>query len=330
MKIKNLSLAVFITFFYGQASQAGSATSGGGGTHTCLNPDGSVLSSELYDLYEGREARGYNLVNPAGKTANQLLNEAMKKIYESSPLLAYKVKEYLDYYVGHKTIKENKQLAVINDANILFLDIGCQYQQIAKWQKEYDRIFIDGNLNKVFAKSPLNVAALALHEAVYAYERQQHSETTDSDYSRKLVAEAYSDAEFELKDDPKKLYEKIPINIGKEYSIRFTRIKNGSQIASIGLNGGITFGCDLIVSSTCTWPLSLPRNIYLDLLFDRAHDNKSLIRVEILANGIPINSRDVRVDQQFFNDGFYQKDLKIMLLVPYEEALEDQILNLAL
>ncbi len=177
-------------------AKEGSGTSGGGGTHTCLNTDGSVKSSEMYDLYEGREARGYKIIDAGNLTANELLNNAMKKLWNADQDLAFQVYENLFTYSERRSAKTDKQFTIIKDATIVFVDKGCQYQQIAQWKDEYKTVFIDGDLDKIFSKSELNRAALALHEAVYAYYRTKGD--VDSDRTRELVAKAFSDQEIQV------------------------------------------------------------------------------------------------------------------------------------
>lgn len=191
-----LFLTVVFAFSVNPVFADGSATSGGGGTHTCLNSDGSVKSTELYDLYEAREAYGYKLVDATGKTANQLLVQAVKKIWDAHPLLASQVVQKLVFYSTHKLFLKDKSWDVINDSKQVFIDKGCQYQQIAQWRDRYNTIFVDESLFKIFGLSELNRAALALHEAVYAFARMDGGDVI-SDGSRTLVAQAFSNAVIE-------------------------------------------------------------------------------------------------------------------------------------
>ena len=116
-------VAIFITC-QSAMSVEGNGTSGGGGTHTCLNSDGTVKSSEMYDLYEARELKEFKIINPGNKNANELLVDAMKKIWLSDPVFANAVKDKLQYYVEHKKPKTGKEYTIIKDATIVMVDVG--------------------------------------------------------------------------------------------------------------------------------------------------------------------------------------------------------------
>lgn len=200
-KKKFQATAIAFWIMIGSIPQAlaaeGGATSGGGGTHVCLKPNGQIKSAELYDLYEGREAFGLPMINYGQSTAIEILDRAMEKIWNNNPKLASMVMKKINYYVAHQVPKANKQFTVIKDANIVMVDKGCQYQQVAQWQDKYDAVFLDSDLFSIFSKSALNRAALALHEGVYSVARELYH-VQDSDDSRKLVAQAFSNAPIDL------------------------------------------------------------------------------------------------------------------------------------
>ena len=222
-----LILSIFLSFVlqfnaYTAKAQAergesfGGGGTGGGATHYCLKYESEEVmgengltignfpklsdasTAELYDLYEAREIRrGYKLINPGKKTANQLLNDAMKKIYAESPLYAYEILKSLKLYSEMKDVVYNKKFNVIKDANIVFTDENCEYREIAQWRGQYEKVFINGNLLELFNKSPLNVAGLALHEAVYHFERATFK-ATNSDHTRIVVGQSFSDKKLTL------------------------------------------------------------------------------------------------------------------------------------
>ena len=343
--MKNLlvSRAVALSIFFAIAFQIGAISAfaveggggtGGGGTHTCLSHDGlSTKSVELYDLYEGREARRYKLVDPAGKTANELLNDAMKKIFKASPQLAYAIKEKLDYYVSHKAVVENKEFEVIKDAKIIFIDKGCQYQQIAQWRDDYEAIFIDGSINDLFRQSQLNIAALALHEAIYAYDRE-NQQAVNSNYTRKLVAQAFSNAEFgEMKFNNQMLLTLITISYKNKYKIRINSVRNKPATVDIGM---IKFSedCKLLgQNSSCEIPININNNINTNLGINpllyyvkNAESGHPGARLEILENEIPVYVKKIEYISRPYNikkEGF-------SFLMPYSETLEKEILSLPL
>ncbi len=187
----------------------GGGGTGGGGTHVCFKSDGQgdlilkkgkpVISSiEFYDLFEAKKVRrNYKVINPGNLTANQLLNEAMKKIYEESPLYAYQILSNLKAYSEMKEVNYNKKFNIIGDANIVFTNNNCEYREIAQWRDQYEKVFINGNLTEIFNRSPLNIAGLALHESIYKFERT-HFNATTSDHTREVVGQSFSDKKLTL------------------------------------------------------------------------------------------------------------------------------------
>ncbi len=218
MKLNCILLTAFSlvtgTFAAQSAFARGADGSGGGGTHTCYNADGSIRSTLLYDFYEGQALRHYKLIQADHKTPLQLLDYAMRKIYSRDPAFARSVLDQLQYYAEHRSVEWNKKFSTLPDAAIVFVDQGCEYRQIAQWRGDFDdTIFIDGNLNQVFSQNALNIAGLALHEAVYAVLRKQ-DKMTDSDFARDVVAQAFSDQSVDrITDWPKLTINNAPHKI---------------------------------------------------------------------------------------------------------------------
>jgi hypothetical protein len=167
-------------------SAFGNEKGNGGGVHVCQ--DGRI---EVYDIYEGFTR--YNLTPTKNrKTADEYLAKAVSKIRSQYPGVGYRVEKYVDYLrkEGHFLIRNNLNLYLIEDADILVTDVGCRYQQLANWDDRSENVLVK---NEFFQRlDALNQAAIFLHEAVYKVARNYYNES-NSDESRRIVAEALSD-----------------------------------------------------------------------------------------------------------------------------------------
>ncbi len=327
--------------------------SGGGGTHSCLtyslDKQGHKIiksgTSELYDLYEARVAHGYNLVNSTGKTANELLNDAMMKIYTANPVYAGAVLDKLKFYTSRKKMLAKKSFNVLNDAHIVFVDQGCSYKQIAQWNDGYNAVVIDSDLYGIFRKSPLNMAALALHEAVYAVERAS-SGVKDSDKTRKLVGQAFSDARVDL---IKKVNNVFHIKAGHFYSWILKALDGQSHaIVNVGSWQDKLMKTSSVFRSTWTGKLSTsPDNSQVASMASPVEISNGTVVIEY---GFYQSEREVesplRIHFQIYEDArlpVYSRviskneldnngrvDGNLVLALPYETAMGQTIDSLTL
>lgn len=333
MNLKDGLIGIGILLTFAPGVFAGGATSGGGGTHTCLGADGSIVSSELYDFYEGRELREYQLVDPKGKSANELLNDAMEKLYASDPSYAIQVLQKLKYYVAHKKPIYGKHLAVITDANIVLVDEGCQYQQIAQWRDEYQTVFVDGDLEKFFSQSPLNIAGLALHEAIYAVEREKQA--THSDYTRKLVAQLFSNQSVDHRTSATILWSQNP---KASYQLQMKALHGSftGQMVSSGyyLNSGVS-GAKVLEAGDSAWRLpsqKLDDNGILWLnYFVYAGRNYARGIIDILRDNRSIYSIVVNSNSENGFDPESERSQNWIIAVPYQASkCRENVLRLKL
>jgi hypothetical protein len=164
---------------------AGDKGNGGGG-HVC---DGQ-RAVQMYDLYEGY-AR-YNLTIPdRGLTVDQYLREALDKVENASPYVGYRIRTTLTKALEENRflLRSNIRLTPSEDVNILVVNQGCRYEQMANWDIVSNNILINEELwNRM---GNLGRAALYFHEATYAVDRAI-TRTTTSDATRKFVAEVFS------------------------------------------------------------------------------------------------------------------------------------------
>ncbi len=292
--MKNLKKIVIISLIAGLQSFAlaeGPGDRGGGATHVCYDETGRIKSVELFDLYEAREALGYKLVDPTGKTANELLYNAMVKISKASYGFADKIERYLSEYARITRTVLNKEFDVIKDARIVFVDKNCEYKQIAQWKGRRISevpavVYINAELIDIFRRSNLNIAALALHEAIYAFQRDEEGEQY-SDRARAIVAKSFSDeplTELDVSMLNYKFHNIFPPNAS--YTVRLTAVKNNPSAIHI-YTGSQHDKCEInAVGDLCELEVSSHKSFY----YRFAHfveDEKATVKMEVLKNGKP-------------------------------------------
>ncbi len=168
----------------------------GGGIHHC--PDRSAGQQfEFYDLYEGKNARPERPIPvylKAYGTADKMIEDAIKKLADVNPVFAELVEIQLEYIALAGSVKRvNKKLKLVPDANYLWVDEDCSYQQLANWREKDNRLYVRESFMAQMEKSPLDLAAFKMHETIYKAARLVQ-EQTSSDKVRELVAYLFSPA----------------------------------------------------------------------------------------------------------------------------------------
>jgi hypothetical protein len=184
MKMTKKMMAVMAILTLGTSmaqAQAMGGVGNGGGTHWC--PD---KAPEMYDVYEG--VRRYKLdIVENGSRSEEIIEKAVQRVTNSNATLAHELNEKIKYLMnGGLSLEDGIELKRIPDANVLMVDEGCEYRQLANWDNVTNRVFVNNDYYQ--SMSELNKAALILHEAVYAVSRDR-LKVDNSDSSRKLVAE---------------------------------------------------------------------------------------------------------------------------------------------
>ncbi len=205
MKTIQMILALVLSFNTAWAvGDSGNGAGNGGGMHYC--PGKKI--QEMYDVYEGRER--YRLTIPStGFTVPEetIINNAIFKLARENVTFAEAVKKQIVHLASPEnfSLDELVKLALVPDANILRVDEGCEYRQLANWDDATNCITVKKSLYNVM--DTFGQAALKLHEAVYKAARLRNG-VTDSDIVRRLVAELLSTLErttqaehFRLKND---------------------------------------------------------------------------------------------------------------------------------
>jgi hypothetical protein len=185
-----LSLVPFLAL--GHAKEGGN----GGGAHYCPeNPDPNLVM-ELYDFFEGRHPKLHNI------KVWEHDNSISKEVYLQRALRKVALDQKWIY--SGLSSRVNKILAMpiedlllplripplLNDADIPFVNIGCDYVTVGNWNTRFGFLFFtDAYYNMM---STMSQAGLILHEAAYSLARE-YGGADDSDRVRKFVAQAFSD-----------------------------------------------------------------------------------------------------------------------------------------
>ncbi len=215
-------IVLLLTLLLSVASFAGDKGNGGG-VHLCPN------KISMYDVFEAESRYGLDIYR-GGVTTQDYINRAMAKVYNRAPFFHHVLQQNLAYLKSHLVIKDNIILTPVQDANILFVEEGCEYKQLANWDDLSGNILVQGKLFKKL--SPLDEAAFYMHEAVYKMMRDAYGEV-NSDLSRKMVGGMISD-DSELGDVlvfGQSLYHSIvvakdsPVGLQHEFDKKFNTLK---------------------------------------------------------------------------------------------------------
>lgn len=226
------NLIIGLTLLTTMTAIAGERGGNGGGVHYCPNKEVKV---QFFDLYEGKFARPKNPVpvyDQATGTEEQMINDAIKKLRTVDPLFSLTVKEQIDFLNSpENSMKVNRNMKLIEDANYLWTDEGCTYEQLANWKDDENFLYIRSSLIKELEKSPLDMAAFKMHEAIYKAVRLINKEP-NSDGVRELNAYLFSSAKV-----PQKLYKLILNNSQKDVKTR-TDLDLGDNLSLVKNNDG--------------------------------------------------------------------------------------------
>jgi hypothetical protein len=186
-------LILLLGVFLSSSAFARISIGNGGQVVQCKNPDGSV-TNEAFDLYEGRSLFGYaypqdsESLDPA-KLALALAGQ-MDQAQGSIPglheidknTLANRVKYVLD---NMRLLRPGEGLQPTGDTKeFIKLPANCDFEQAINF-RDSKRIYASSDIWT--ALSPVNKAAMLLHEAVYWYLRETGVEV-DSRRTRNAVS----------------------------------------------------------------------------------------------------------------------------------------------
>lgn len=166
----------------------GNGAGNGGGMHYC--PAKQI--QDFYDVYEGRTR--YRLSIPSsGFTVPEetIINNAITKLEKENVTFAAAVKEQIAHLASpdNFTLDDLVKLLLVPDANLLRVDEGCEYRQLANWDDATNWVTVKKSLYEEM--DTFGQAALKLHEAIYKAARLRNK-APNSDQVRRLVAELLS------------------------------------------------------------------------------------------------------------------------------------------
>lgn len=197
MKTKSM-LTVMLALLASVGANASNESGNGGGAWVCQNSDnlGTIRWARLVDLYEGRTEFGLNIPEIQNREYLEIADTVMvRRLFPVSEDLYRSVNEKLET-VKARLVMVNADLAVVNDslyriqpARRECLGGTISYVQLANFTNDH-RILIQQNLFNDPHLSETDKAALLIHEAVYAYLRDQGDE--NSVRTRKIVGLLFS------------------------------------------------------------------------------------------------------------------------------------------
>lgn len=304
---------IFFIFFISSNLFANGGVDGGGGQVIVCYDKEVIKSVELLDIYEGKLLENLEFKNEDLKYREYLEKLINKTQFQKTQALLSKS---LSIEKSFKFLPPKGRLRLITDADVIFIPEdnpeGCKIEQIANFQG-FNRVFIVGDFWKLL--SPMNKAALILHEYLWYIEREMGNKK--SSRVRRTVARLFS-SNFKPQYSLKPLNQKVihcytrPVrfhdgfelsheeflvnkNDRSEYQIDFLSHK-GSIILTrkySPLIYGLDFE-DLLLNKNKNSESTSYFNIYTDM--------GQKISSEIQLNfRLPLTTIEVLRDQEFFN-----------------------------
>ena len=158
----------------------------GGYSVVCRDQEGSIISAEILDLYEGRLI-SKNSYDEGQRSFDDYMKEAIKNLKD--PLFTKYLITELQLYEKNKIfIPIGNELESTEDAFPSIRKKNCKFEQVANYLSTGE-ILISEEIYQHFDE--LNKGALALHEAIYSIRRKAVGDT-QSKTTRKLVSEILS------------------------------------------------------------------------------------------------------------------------------------------
>lgn len=166
-----------------ESNSVGGVDGGGGKSVVCRNEQGTIVSAELLDLYEGAKMYGLNI-----QKSNAHYVEQIETALTVIPISSRGMTEIYAHIVRDKMtlLPLGTDIAPINDSLEIILPRNCQVEQLARFYSD-DKILVNGEIWQNLDET--SRAALILHEAVYANNRLMGA--TDSRRSRHIVASLF-------------------------------------------------------------------------------------------------------------------------------------------
>ena len=214
--MKKTFFEIIVSILLLTSSTFASTTGGnGGGVHYCFN--GSV---QMYDLYEGYNRHNIKTYINPNYSVDDYINRALNKIKNFDLEFSRKIRGKIKYMnAGNIIMRKRIELRLVPDANILFVDEGCEYRQLANWDDLSGNIIVKEELFDKLAT--VDKAAFYLHEAIYSFHRDVFRKDisrrhlrVNSDLARYEVSDIMSESRKITKRSPvyKRLFRSQPIS----------------------------------------------------------------------------------------------------------------------
>jgi hypothetical protein len=223
----NISL-IFALFASLSAFSAHAEKVGNGGVAVvCRNLDGKITDAELLDLFEGRNQ--LSLTFPNRSLGIDLEIDIAKTKMVSNPIfLSHFQNEVSSLKAAITFLPRGIGLEPTNDAFPIINKRGCKFENVANYSND-GKVYIDSEIFDIL--SPINQAALYIHEAVYALARKT-AEETSSIRARKMTAYILaSTSNLGVVETLMDAFLNPQINIPK-LPLAFSQIKSGHYISS--------------------------------------------------------------------------------------------------
>jgi hypothetical protein len=265
----------FLSFANAQSPQTNNGGSGisignGGQSVICKDTDQKILSSEAFDLFEGRALFGYNVSFLESTPALELALQLAKKVDDSqggnrAPMETVIGK--VNYIAKNmRLLPPGVGLVPIEDSKEFVLPKNCEIVQTINFRENF-QIYVDSDIWNVLPET--SKAALYLHEAIYWQFREDGLEQ-DSRRTRKAVSFLLSGGELSPRakfvstpDSPVQYCHSMEKNKKGDYNSKFFAYQyNGIeifqflQIGGFGLLGRTILSRNMQPSST-TPPISM-------------------------------------------------------------------------
>lgn len=214
MKTLLAYLLFFLTIMARAQQAVGPGDGGGGGAYVCRNPDGSIKSSMLVDLWEAERTtfNGRKLkIKYSDEDPHAQFERAMDKLREQDPELADVVaQEKENIFRRAEMLADDEEIPVPDDLKTRRNPKGCSatgmmyYEEDSKYfAGDSDKLVVDKEIFKAL-RTKTDIAAAWAHEAIYKVFRDRKGQR-DSKLTRRLVGCLFSDGKDCLQPQKKNL-----------------------------------------------------------------------------------------------------------------------------
>lgn len=181
--------SALLIFVLASPALAGTKDGGGGRSVVCRNPDGSVKSASLLDLYEATTLYGLKPAVALGSIRDVLkdIGTTVETATQGSHSANISASSLDITYRKFNFLPLGTAIQLVDDSHDVLVPNGCAVEQLALY-KEENLILVNSD---IWSKLPMiDQAALVLHENVYRLMRDEGA--TDSIEARWIVGQMIS------------------------------------------------------------------------------------------------------------------------------------------